>query len=166
MLSRQKLISDLLKLKEAQDKRSDAFEDDNSYEMAYLARWYILEKAVRKITLKKRQDNKIKLMKAWVDYAEDGTSKRPENYRIGVIPLQVSKYLPHYEQVIVKFFGNCPALLEVMKANGRYRNKRNRIAHSADKLSEKNYYKYYKPVINQAISELYREIEEGDCLNN
>ena len=166
MLNRQKLTSDLIELKDQQDKRSDAFEDNNSYEMAYLARWYILEMAVRKITLKKRQDRVISLMKSWVEYAEGKKTERPENYRIGEIPLQVSKYLPHYEQVIVKTFGECPTLLEVMRANRRYRNKRNRIAHSADKLSEQNYYKYYKPAINQAIAEIYREIEKGDCLSD
>ncbi len=160
MLSRKQLISDLLKLKEEQDNRSERFEAEESFEMAYLARWHILEIAVRKIILKKKQDEIISLMKDWVDYTEERRPSRPQNTKIGTVPLQASKYLPHYEQVILKEFGKYGALCEAMKTGGKYRNKRNRIAHSADRLSRQNYYKYYKPVINQAISEIYNELED------
>jgi hypothetical protein len=155
----------LIEYREKMEAKCSAFEENKSYEMAFIALWAVPEHFLKQIELWTRQNEQYRLMKQWTEYlentndADDTRIKPPKDSNIGSISTKLSRTVPDYTRILRKKYPACKSVLELMHTGEKYRRKRNSIDHSADSLSEDKYFNDYKIIVQSAIEELYSMIE-------
>ena len=129
------------------------YEKGSSFEMAFLSLWSILEqimKLVASVSAKRKLEASLL---EWTIYVQNPSSgKKPKEIKNFQLEYDSSSSIPMISQ-IEDVIGNVPKLKELMDSNGKYRRKRNDIAHRAEKLSDKVYLDY-KEVTLAALNEL------------
>ncbi|MER0170663.1 MAG: hypothetical protein DU489_08680 [Nitrosomonas sp.] len=148
------ILEELIELEEINIKLSTEYEEKQSYEMAFIAIWSILErimKSIASVEIRKRLRLNID---DWVKYLNDPEKvEKPDEIR-NFATEYTSHAIPHIS-LIEAAIGDVPELKELMNTKGKYRKKRNDIAHRADKMS-KAVYSDYKMAACAAIDELKR----------
>lgn len=128
------------------------YEENGSFEMAFISLWSILEQIMKPIasvsTKRKLEDS----LQEWTAYVQNPSSeKKPKEIKNFQLEY-VSTSIPMISQIEYAT-GNVPKLKELMDSNGKYRRKRNDIAHRAEKVSDK-VYPDYKDAALAALDEL------------
>lgn len=163
------MMSLLAKFIEFRDDKlimAKSYEEHSSLEMAYVALWSVTEHTVKAVEEhRKTQELKAKV-KEWHQYFENGkANKRPS--AIKSFTCEVSS-IPQ-TKLIEKSLGSIPAILKLLQtsqkgSSGKYRDKRNAIAHHAEKFKNVTVYQDYKDTALAAIAELevkLKELEKG-----
>lgn len=152
-------VNELIQYREKMEKQCEEFQKRGSYEMAFMSLWSINEHFLKSLALWIGQKEKYELMISWLSYLDnlDDTEvkniERPKVNKIGDINVEPSISLPK-QNFIEKQCPNGKTLLKIMDPNGKYRRKRNAIAHSADNLS-KELFEEYLPVLITSINEIF-----------
>ncbi|MGW7676370.1 hypothetical protein [Shewanella sp. S23-S33] len=140
---------------------AEYYENKGSYEMSYVALWTILEhimKPIASIGVKKKLESELL---EWVNHVQNPTP--------GKQPKEIKNFKTEYTEtsippmtLIKEAIGELPKLKLLMDSQGKYRRKRNEIAHRAEKLSETSYVVYKESVLAAVIEvkQRLRELEE------
>lgn len=150
------LLEDFIILQEEKLKLADDYERSQSFEMAYISLWSVTEHTVKEVeTVRKTKELKDKVS-AWHYFLDGKTNrKRPQPIKSFVCE---GKSIPDIE-LIKKSLGEVPAIAKLLNTQAKsgstkYRDKRNAIAHQADKFRSFSVYEDYKETALSAISEL------------
>ena len=128
------------------------FEEMNSLEMAYLARWSVVESILKRVVHATACDSLRQQMDEWRAFLDEPTRKPPKLIRN--VPTDPSKSSLPTSTDLNSHFASAPNLLELLDPDKKYRKKRNAIAHSAEAIGQKKTYEEYKAKVEGAIIEL------------
>ena len=154
----------LIDLRKKQEALAFDYEDKASYEMAYLSRWYMLDKILRVIDTECRREQLYHQVCEWKKYLENQTSKKPND--IKSFNLTEQENTPDIGKIgKIEEYLDCelPIIKEIMNTksgNGstKWRDKRNNIAHRAEPFRKKETYEEYREKIMEGISEIERSL--------
>ncbi|EGR1564746.1 MULTISPECIES: hypothetical protein [Vibrio] len=140
---------------------AEYYEHKGSYEMSYVALWTVLEhimKPIASIGVKKKLESELL---EWVNHIQKPTpGKQPKEIKNFKTEYKATSIPPM--TLIEEAIGELPKLRVLMDSKGKYRRKRNDIAHRAEKLSEASYLDYKESVLAAVIEvkQRLRELEE------
>lgn len=152
------------KIKNEQFEKAKEFEDTNSFEMAYLAYWIVIEKGLKIIEVERKRRQLYDSICAWKEFLEDSRKSRPP--KISSFDLQEPEKVPDVKSVS-KFLGGLPTVVEIMNTkskNGstKWRDRRNNIAHQAAPFASESKFFEYKNKIIHGIVEMQSVLEKID----
>ena len=148
-------LKEFRELESVYTKQAIAYEEKKSYEMAYLSLWIILEKGLRVYAddaVKLELHNKIQL---WDEYLSG--KKRNAPTEIKNCNLEYTYRTIPRVSLIENALGKMPAVHKVLNSQGKWRRKRNSIAHKASNFSSVNLYNEYKHELLSAINQLSKK---------
>lgn len=149
------LLQALDKLDQEREEVARAFESKQSFEMAYVARWSVVETLIKRIVYAEGCRSLRIQLQAWLEFI-DGQTRKPPN-AIRQFPIEPSKAkLPTSAELKLRY-GNAKNLLELLDSTKKYRRRRNSIAHSAEPFAQRETYDEYKMKVVAAIGEM-REV--------
>jgi hypothetical protein len=146
------ILEELIKLEKEHLVLSASYEENESYEMSFVALWTVLEhimKPIASIGMQKELQSKLHEWSKHLEHPEVG--RKPKEIR-SFNTEYISTSIPSVSLIEVAI-GEVPKLKKLMDSNGKYRKKRNNIAHRAEKLSQKTFTDY-KMTVQDAIIEL------------
>ncbi|MBC8551924.1 MAG: hypothetical protein H8D23_19930 [Candidatus Brocadiales bacterium] len=134
------------------------YEQSQSYEMAYIALWSILETALKDITPYAKKIVLLKKVNDWKDYLEGNSSNPPKEIRS--FQITRSDKIPPIS-LVEALLGDCPTIREILNTeskNGstKWRDKRNRIAHNAEEFHRLETYQEYKNKLLDGMDEFVK----------
>ncbi|MBS9921584.1 hypothetical protein [Vibrio alginolyticus] len=156
------LDAKLKKLKDEQIKLAEEYQSKQSYELAYIAYWSVVEhfsKEVGEIFLKQQLEKKLV---EWQDYLSGKQESRPQGKQIS-LKLECSTIPPMNQ--LTDLLGELPKTANLLKSKSKYRNRRNDIAHRATKFGKEQTFFEYKEAVIGSIEELELAVSqslEGD----
>jgi hypothetical protein len=146
------ILEELIKLEKEHLALSATYEENESYEMSFVALWTVLEQIMKPIASIGMQKELRRKLHEWLKHLE-----HPE---VGRKPKEIRSFNTEYSSTTIPTIslielaiGEVPKLKKLMDSNGKYRKKRNNIAHRAEKLSQKTFTDY-KMTVQDAIIEL------------
>lgn len=146
------LLQALEQLLQQREAVAIAFEAKDSFEMAYMARWSVVETFVKRIIYAEACESLSAKLEEWRKFLDDPREKTPNPIRH--FPVEPSKSkLPSSEE-LKKRFSPSSNLVELMDSNKKFRKKRNSIAHSAEAFGQRATYEEYKAKVVAATEEL------------
>ena len=158
----QQILENFNRLRTEQITVSANYEENKSYEMAYIALWSILETALKDITPHAKKVLLLKKVNEWKDYV-DGNAKKPQK-EISSFYFQCtrSEKIPPIS-LIEAILGDCPIIKEILNSeskNGstKWRDKRNKIAHNAEGFHRYETYQEYKNKLLDGLDEFVRAL--------
>ncbi|MFN4318727.1 hypothetical protein [Acinetobacter parvus] len=155
------LIDEFLGLRDEQLKLAQDYEKEASYEMAYVALWSVIEQTVKRVEEKRKYRELREKVVAWYEFFENELiTKSPAP--IKAFDLDV-KTIPDLI-TIHKSLGEAPAISKLLNSQSgsgstKYRERRNAIAHHAQKFKDASIYSDYKETALAAIAELEDKIK-------
>ena len=164
------IYNKLIELRKKQEALAVYYEEKASYEMAYLSRWYVLEKILKIIDTKLKTDElQNKVRKWWEEYVANPDSDQPEPLKS--FQLQEAQRIPYSRRIeeIEKYFNKeLPIIKEIMhtksgNSSTKWRRWRNNIAHRAKPFDDKEKYESCRDKIMEGISEIEQALN-GNCV--
>jgi hypothetical protein len=158
------LFDDFIQFRDEKLKLAQDYELTQSYEMAYVALWSITEHTVKIIEELRRSKELRKQVLSWYEFFESNSAvNRPEPIKSFVCEV---RSIPEIK-LIQKSLGTAPAIAKLLQTkqkgkSSKYRDKRNAIAHHADKFKDVKVYHDYKKTALAAISELEKKLKETE----
>ena len=143
-----------VELRKEQEELASDYEEKSSYEMAYLSRWYVLEKILKLLDAERRKKQLYREICEWKEYLENSCSNQPKPITNYLFNLKEAKTIPDVEKI--KDYLDCELRIikEIMNTQGRWRRRRNDIAHRAVSFGRKETYEEYRNKIKEGISEI------------
>ena len=148
-------IRDTIKAHNVESKsKAEKYETAKAWSYAYLTRWVVLESGLK---LLYDENNKLEIRKGateWINYLDGKIDKAPKkisNFSIQTQTIPTLKF-------IVGVLGTCNSIKNAIDSTGKYRPKRNRIAHKAEEFRSESDYKGYCKVIDLAITQLIAKL--------
>lgn len=146
------MLQALEELHQERDAAAIAFETKESFEMAYMARWSVVETSVKRIVYADACSSLRLQLEEWRKFLDDPSRKTPSPIRH--FPIESSKAkLPTAEE-LKKRYSTASNLLELLDSTKKFRKKRNSIAHSAEAFGQRATYETYKAKVATATEEL------------
>jgi len=133
-----------------------AFESKDSFEMAYLARWSVVETTVKLITHAEACQLLRLQLDEWSRFLDKPNRKSPNPIRH--FPTDAAKSKLPTATELKKQFATALNLLELLDPAKKYRKKRNAIAHSAEAFAQASTYEEYKAKVQTATDELRKAL--------
>ncbi len=158
------VFNDFTSLFKVQSEIAECYELDGNYEMAYLALWSVTEHTVKEIQTHVNTRKLKNAIDEWHKYFQSSEElKRPKpikNFACDV------KTIPQIK-TLTEELGDIPAVSKLLQTkekgkSSKYRDKRNAIAHKAEKFSSETVYKGYKVTALSAIQELERKLNKAE----
>jgi hypothetical protein len=150
------LLQALDELHQERDATAIAFETKESFEMAYVARWSVVETSVKRIVYAEACTTLGQQLEEWRKFLDEPSRKTPNPIRH--FPIDSSKAkLPSSEE-LKKRYSSAPNLLELLDSTKKYRKRRNSIAHSAEAFGQRATYEEYKAKVTAATAELRKAL--------
>ena len=146
-----KLFNKINEFKDTQENLVVRYEEKKCWEIAYLAKWSILEYGVKQVVGFEKKRQLLEKLIEWKNYIEGESGVRPKKGIQGCT--FECQSIPEMNR-IRNILGNLPKMQEVLDPKGKYRNKRNNIAHRAEMFGRESTYLDYKNALEKAISEL------------
>ncbi len=144
-------IRDKIKEHDAASKsKALKYEKAECWSYAYLSRWVVLEDGLKSLF---DQHNKELIRKGameWLEYL-DGKSKKAPN-KITSFSLQTQTI--QTPKFITETLGACKFITDALNSTGKFRTKRNRIAHKAEEFQSESKYCEHKEAVDKAIKQL------------
>lgn len=158
------LLDDFIQLRDEKLKLAEEYDQAGSHEMAYVALWSVTEHTVKKVEeQRKTLELKARIIE-WHQYFEnEEETKRPSPIKSFVCE---TNSIPQ-TRLIEKLLGSIPAISKLLQTSqkgisGKYRDKRNAIAHHAEKFKNESVYQDYKNTALAAIEELGIKLKEKE----
>lgn len=134
----------------------EKYENNKCWSYAYLSRWVVLERGLKSLydsyNKQRIRDGALE----WIDYLDGKKEKVPN--KIKDFSVQ-TRNIPQYS-FVMELLGKCNCVKDALDSNGKYRPKRNRIAHKAEEFrSEKDYF-IYKKAVDDAIKQLLTKLTQ------
>ena len=131
------------------------YEDNHSYEMAYIALWSVLETGLKDISPYAKKVILLNKINQWKSYLDGETNNEPKE--IKSFQRTRSEKIPPIS-FIETYLGECPIIKEIMNTeskNGstKWRDKRNKIAHNAEGFHRFETYQEYKNKLLDGMDE-------------
>jgi hypothetical protein len=145
-----------------QTEIAESYELRGSYEMAYLALWAITEHTVKEVESRAKTRKLKNAIDEWHKYFQSNEElKRPKQIKNFACDV---KTIPQIK-TLTEELGDIPAVSKLLQTkeigkSTKYRDKRNAIAHKAEKFSSETVYKDYKVTALSAIQELERKLNK------
>lgn len=155
------LLGDFIQLRDEKVKLAEEYEQGKSYEMAYVALWSVTEHTVKTVEELRKYKELRKQVLAWYEFFEDNyVTQRPRPIKSFVCEV---KNIPEIK-LIQESLGAVPAIAKLLQTkqkgkSSKYRDKRNAIAHHADKFKDIDVYRDYKETALAAITELESKLK-------
>lgn len=152
-----KIILDFLEERIKETKvHIENYEENEVYELAYLIKWQVFEKTVKEIAKIQRKENLIEKVNQWKEYLENNSGNKPADIKNFSID---SEKLPELN-LINQFLGdNRLVIEELLDSKGKYRIKRNKIAHNFEKIAKQETYEEYSKKLDEGIKEIKTLLE-------
>ncbi len=136
------------------------YEENQSYEMAYIALWSILETALKDITPQAKKVVLLKKVNEWKKHLEGNNNNTPKEIRS--FQCTRSDKIPAIS-LVEALLGDCPNIKEILKneskhGSTKWRDKRNRIAHNAEGFHRLETYQEYKNKLLDGMDEFVRSV--------
>lgn len=147
-----KLLPALEKLYQERDELALLFESKDSFEMAYVARWSVVETLVKQIVYTEVCSSLGTQLEEWRRFLDQPGRKTPKSIRH--FPIEPSKAKLPTAVELKKRYSTASNLLELLDPEKKYRRKRNSIAHSAEAFGHRATYEEYKAKVAAATAEL------------
>lgn len=139
------------------EQQAQDYEKLEYWEMAYISYWSILETGLKLFattSLRKQLHDKIK---NWNDYLTGVNNIKPN--KITNFSVQYASHnIPKIKDIEI-VLGTLPNVARIIDSSGKWRKKRNDIAHNANRFKDKILFLEYKQDIIGAIEELNKNIE-------
>ena len=159
------LLKEFLDRKQKHLTLADEYEAAGSLEMAYLALWSVTEHTVAGIeTFRKTKELTRSVTEWYLFLTEKKQIKRPKI--IKSFSCEVNG-IPEIN-LIKKELGEIPAISKLLQPSNnkgissKFRDKRNSIAHRAEKFRNKEVFNEYKLVAHAAIDELEEKFKQKE----
>lgn len=147
---------------DSQTSLSNEFESNQQREMAFLAAWAALESTVKTVCSEYRRSKLLLIMDDWKAYLADLQNiKRPTIPEKSSFSLELN-FLPEKREFIgaLEYFGlPSDTIWALMDSEGKYRERRNKIAHSAAPFSKESTYREYLDETRKVIASLRERLE-------
>lgn len=144
---------------EGQTQITDGHEGAESWAMAYLARWAVIEDFAKRLGAIRQHIQLQESLAEWLHYLEAGRAagnKAPKKIPQGSfdLPADKTKVIPQ-NNILHAFLPEvtAPVLYELLDADKKYRKRRNKIAHSGEGVSE-SVYQEFKTKYELAVTEI------------
>jgi len=151
------VIKNLIDFRALQELHAEVYENNKQYETAYLARWSILEKFVKTVAHEYRREMLRKSLAEWTDYLDGKLKQKPRKPNCILAP----NNLPEEKEfrACLTYFGfDADAVWELMDSNGRFRKRRNDIAHKAVRFGIKTKYEEMNIAMSNLIVSIYAQM--------
>lgn len=154
------ILQQFYERREEAEANASLYEQSNNLEMAYLALWSVTEHTAKDVeSIRLRRELKAKVC-LWTEYL-DGTGPAPLPIKNFSLEPQSIPSIANLQSVL----GEIPAVSKLLqtKAKGKsskYRDKRNAIAHYAERFADKTRYNDYKSTAQAAIDELAHKLKD------
>lgn len=150
-------IRDEIKEHNASSKlQAEKYEQLKCWSYAYLARWVVLERGLKSLYDSHNRERIRTGAIEWIKYL-DGKIKKAPN-KINNFTIQTQS-IPAYK-FINELLGTSTSIKEALDSNGKYRPKRNRIAHKAEEFRSEKDYLGYREAIDKAIKQLLTKLSQ------
>jgi hypothetical protein len=136
--------------------KTSKYEKSNCWSYAYLSRWVVLESGLKLIFDENNKLNIRALAEEWVNYLDGKSEKKPDNIKNFTLKTQT---IPPYS-FLQNIFGTCNSIKKVLDSKGKYRPKRNRIAHKAEEFRSEKDYLEYKGLVDKAIKQMITKLSQ------
>ena len=146
------IYNELIDLRKKQEGLASDYEEKDAYEMAYLSRWYVLEKILKIVDTKRRKEQLYELVCEWKKYLDNHISIKPKE--IKAFNLTEANNIPDIGKMEEYLNTELPVLKEIMNSKAKWRRRRNGIAHDATPFGKKETYENYRDKILKGISEI------------
>lgn len=134
-----------------QAKKYEALEN---WSFAYLTRWTVLERGLKKLYNLHNREKIRFLALEWVEYIDENNTTKPKNITDFSVKTQS---IPRIK-FITESIGKCSNIEVVLDSGKKFRIKRNDIAHKAVEFSSKKTYDGYRTAIDAAIKQLITKL--------
>jgi len=135
------------------------YEEKGIYELAFLIRWQIVEETIKEIAKAQRRVSLLDNLNEWTEYLTLSSKKQPKKINSFSID---SDSIPNIE-IILKYLEKKELLnlSELLKSKGKYRERRNAIAHRFNRFRDKSVYMDYSQKVDMAIDELIEALKSN-----
>jgi hypothetical protein len=152
----QHLLENITQLRTDQTRIAASYENNQSYEMAYIAIWSILEISLKDISPYAKKKVLLNRVSEWKNYLEGQSNNKPKEIRD--FRCTRNETIPSIT-LIESLIGESPTIEEILntdakKGTTKWRDKRNRIAHNAEEFHKLDTYQEYKNKLLNGIDEL------------
>lgn len=141
----ERICSDFSNIYSKQQLVANQFEQQANYPMAYLAHWAIVEDFAKSLAPLCRRADLENAIKQWSSYLLGEIKTKPKTISIGrfELPKEKSKSIPS-EGVLLNVLDKkiTPSIFILLDTDGKYRKRRNKIAHFAENVSEEVYVEF------------------------
>lgn len=127
-----------------------------------MARWVVLEKGLKSLYDSHTRECIRKGAIEWIEYLDGKVTTAPNKIKNFTIQTQD---IPSYK-FISELLGACKKVEVALKSDGKYRPKRNRIAHKAEEFKSENNYLEYRKAIDAAIEQLLTKLSRKTNAKN
>ncbi|EKT4485668.1 hypothetical protein JGK44_000039 [Shewanella algae] len=154
------ILQQFYERREEAEANASLYEQCNNLEMAYLALWSVTEHTAKDVESMRLRRELKKKVRQWAEYL-DGTGTAPPPIKSFSLGTQSIPPIANLKSVL----GEIPAVSKLLqtKAKGKsskYRDKRNAIAHHAERFTDKTRYDDYKSTAQAAIDELAQKLKD------
>jgi len=152
------VVKNLIGIRELQLLHVEVYENNKQYETAYLALWSILEKFVKTVAYEYRREMLRSSLAEWTDYLDGKQEKRPESAPKCILDAIT---LPKKNEFFacLNYFGFiAEKVWAVMDSQGRFRLRRNDIAHNAKRFGNKANYQEMEKIMSGLIASIYGQL--------
>ncbi len=149
-------------LKAEQSDIAEKYEEKQSYEMAYIALWSILETGLKDITPHAKKIVLLKKVNEWKKYLDGNGEKPKKEITSYQFKCTRSDKIPPIS-LIEELLGDCPTIKEILNSESKFgstkwREKRNKIAHNAEGFQRLETYQEYKNKLLEGMNEFARAL--------
>lgn len=162
------LFEDFLERKQEQLKLANEYESAGNLEMAYVALWSVTEHTVKDIEVVRKTKALTLSITKWYEFlTEKKQVKRPKE--INSFSCSVNS-IPEIS-LIIKELGEVPAISKLLQTSNtkgissKFRDKRNSIAHRAERFLNPKIFNEYKQVALDSIQELEEKIKKMEVFH-
>lgn len=152
------VVKTLIDFRALQELHAEVYENNKQHETAYLARWSILEKFVKTIAYEYRREMLRKSLTEWTDYLNGKLKQKPRRPNCILAPNNLPEE-KEFRACLTRFGFDADAVWGLMDSNGRFRKRRNDIAHKAVRFGIKTKYEEMKPHMVDLITSIYKEFK-------
>ena len=132
------------------------YEAAQCWSFAYLSRWVVLERGLKELYNLYNKERIRTGALAWLDYLNGKTSKTPDKIKDFSVD---TRQIPSYK-IIEELLGTSNSIKTAIDSKGKFRRKRNNVAHKAENFRTENTYSEFKKTIDKAIIQLLTNLSK------
>ena len=148
-------LTEFRRLQRTMISEAITYEENGSYEMAYISLWSVLEQGLHLYANDALKYELHERVKKWDHYLNGNTRNKPKE--IKNFKTEYTSHSIPQVSLIEKILGKMKQVEKVLDTKGKWRDRRNKIAHQASRFINEDKYKEYKHELIKAIDLLSRK---------